>query len=407
MKKYNLSTALGIVLVCASSAAAVSIGYGAGTMRVSSALVIPKGNLYLGGHSRAFFKDEVAKSSQGLSSGQTYWDIQSGLGFRYGFTSKLELGITQIIYQDNHKGGKGYNFPDDLYLSAKLGSIGPRTGILRLGVQADVRLPLAKHHNLALEPYSAGRIGMGGTAILTFISQPLYPGRGVHFNVNAGIFSYNDLGIKLTKSSQDTLVVRQDTQEIIYGLSLCKFNQEFGFFTEVYGRSFLHKPPVSALTRESSFYVTPGISYNPNPWLRLRVALDIRLIGKKDETSYNGDGGSLTPKIWKTVPNLPTWQINLAAVVALHAPKHSASVQRVPGREQIATSSSAPVSEKLYQDMADTRQQTENAEAELERIRSERQRMEDLLQRLRKILEWPAAGTAQPTEQPKEEKPKE
>ena len=57
--------------------------------------------------------------------------------------------------------------------------------------------------------------------------------------------------------------------------------------------------------------------------------------------------------------------------------------------------------EKIYDDLA--KKKTEGAEAELERIRSERQRMEDLLERLRKILETP--GEAKP-ENPAEPKNK-
>ncbi len=396
MKRFKFFAASAVLLSIVSPSASLDIELGSGPMRVSSALTIPRGQLYLGAYSRAFFKDEVSTSSSGTSSGVTFWDIQGALGLYYGFTSRLELGLSQILYQDNHKGNKGYNFPDDLYLRVKLGSIGPKTSLIRLGTQVDVHLPTAEHHNLALEPYSAGRIGMGIIGLFSIVSQPLFPDLGYHVNVNAGIFTHNDLGIQPSEITDDTLLVRKDTQEFIYGLSFSKANQEFGFFAELYGRRFLQQPPVSAFTRENSLYFSPGISYAPNPWLHLKVALDLRLLGSNDETSYDGENGSLLDRPWQTVPNLPTWRINVGAVVALHSKKHMQVRPRTPGQGETITSAPGQVDEKLYKSLADSRQETENAEAELERIRSERQRMEDLLQRLRRILEQPGSGSTQP-----------
>ncbi len=192
MKRFKFFASLAVLLSIVSTGASLDIGLGSGPMRVSSALTVPRGHLYLGAHSRAFFKDEVAKVSNGLSSGETYWDIQGAFGLHYGFTSRLELGISQILYQDNHKGNKGYNFPDDLYLRAKLGSIGPKASSIRLGAQVDVRLPTAEHHNLALEPYSAGRIGMGIIGLFSIVSQPLFPDIGFNINVNAGVIGKNN-----------------------------------------------------------------------------------------------------------------------------------------------------------------------------------------------------------------------
>lgn len=406
MKKFKFFAALAVLLSFVSSGASLDIGLGSGPMRVGSALTIPRGQLYLGAHSRAFFKDEISTTAGGSSSGVTFWDIQGALGLHYGFTSRLELGLSQILYQDNHKGNKGYNFPDDLYLRAKLGSIGPKTSNIRLGAQVDVRLPTAAHHNLALEPYSAGRIGMGIMGLFSIVSQPLFPDFGLNINLNAGVFTHNDLGIQLSEVTDDTLLVRKDTQEFVYGLSFSKGGQEFGFFAELYGRRFLQQPPVSAFTRENSLYFSPGISYSTNSWLQLKVALDLRILGSKDETSYEGEGGSLIARPWQTVPNLPTWRINVGAVVALHSKKHIQPTPRTTEQGQLITSAPASADEKLYKSLADSRQETENAEAELERIRSERQRMEDLLQRLRRILERPTSGSIQPQESTAE-KPKQ
>ena len=394
------------LLIIATTALATPLGLGLGQLHVQPAWTVPKGNLYLGTHSRAFFKDEVRELPDGTSSGVTYWDVQGGLGFTYGFTSKLQFSLSQIIYQDNHKGGKGYNLPDDLFLRAKLGNIGSDKGNFRLGLAVDLKLPTAEYHNLALEPYSAGRIGVGFNAYFSIVSEPLFPSLGININANVGIFNHNDLGLRLTNLEQDTITVQKATQELLYGFSFSKTGQEFGFFLELYGRSFLQKPPVTAFTRENSLYVAPGITYATNSYLTLMVALDLRILGGKDETAYDGEMGSPLHRPWQTVPNLPSWRINVGASIALSRKPTTRTDMPGVGGTVGASGQSAPVSEKLYEELASERRKTESAEAELERIRAERQRMEDLLKRLREVLEWPATPSQQKEKKPeKKDKP--
>jgi histidyl-tRNA synthetase len=85
----------------------------------------------------------------------------------------------------------------------------------------------------------------------------------------------------------------------------------------------------------------------------------------------------------KLLPTYPTWRINFSVRVNL--------VSKLKGRfaqkekfESIVTD----ISKKdVYQDIADERKQIENAELELQKIREERKKMDEILNRLRKALE--------------------
>ncbi len=273
-----------------------AIEFGLGTLHVGSAATIAKKGLNIGTHSHAFFKDEMNQLSDGTSKGETYWDVQGRLGLVYGFTEKLELGLSYIMYQDNHKGGDGYNFPDNLLLRVKLGSLGPQTSSMRFGLQGNFRFPTTNKYNLPLEPYSADRIGVGLTGLFSILSDPLYPEYGFNLHANLGFFNHNDFGLTMTDVPTDTITATENTKELLYGISAAKKIQHFNLYAEIYGSTFLTEPPITAYTRESSLYFSPGITYQSSRTMSFNVALDLRLIGNDDKTVYSGSQGSIFEK---------------------------------------------------------------------------------------------------------------
>jgi len=389
MKRWVLLVGVWGGLLYSTDSSASTLGFGSGTLYVRPAYCAPKSTFFLGTHTRAFFKDQVRKDASGLDMGATFWDIQGGVGLFYGLTSRLELGLSQIFYQDNHKGEKGYNLPDDLILHAKLGSLGHNLGSTRYGLQLDLRLPTAQHHNLPLEDYSAGRISIGLTALASIITEPLFPESGLNIHFNLGLVSHNDVAVRLVDNPLDTLTATKNTQELVYGTAFSSTWQDFGFFAELFGRAFLSKPPLNAFTRENSLYFTPGITYAPNTWMKMRVALDLRVLGGNDETKYNGEAGSYAMVPWSAPLNLPSWRINVGALLSLNPAKVQMVRKKENALKRAIVNDKATPEEKVYDDLAAERKKTEGAEAELQRIRNERQRMEDLLERLRKILESP------------------
>ena len=392
MKKHNLfiASCLTFILISPSMAEIQSIG--SGPLHVQPAYTITRGQLMMGAHSRVFFKDEVLEREDGSSQGITYWDIQGGVGLYYGLTNHFQLGLSQIVYQDTHHDGNGYNLPDNLIFHAKLGSFGPDQGNMRFGAQLDVRLPLAENYNIPLEPYSAGRIGVGITGLFSIISEPMFPEYGININTNVGLYNHNDLGVILTDSEMDTITAQENTKEVIFGLGFSSRHQEITFFAELYGRAFLEKPPTTAYTRESSLYAAPGVGYALTPWMLIKATLDIRILGGDDETVYTYAQGDLLNTPWQHVPNLPSWRVNLSTSIALNPNVHRRTTnpdvqERIRAQTQL--------SPEVYEQLTDERRANEDAEAELERIRTERQRMEDLLDRLRNILENPVGSTPQ------------
>ncbi len=402
MKRSICCFALSVWLQ-SSSVTFASIGFGAGTQYLVPAYTAPRGSLFLGTHTRTYFIDQVHEEAAGISTGRTYWDIQGGLGLTYGLAQRFELGLSQIYYQDNHKAAPGYNLPDDLFLHFKLGSLGPATGNLRYGLQAQVRLPTAQYHNIPWEYYSAGRIGIGVTALASIISEPAFPESGMNVHFNLGLFRHNDLAARLIDDVRDTLLVERNTEELVFGAAYTLSREEFGFLAELYGRTFLHKPPYNAYTRETTIYFVPGITYTPYAWVKFRVALDIRVVGGNDETRYDGHSGSYAHISWKRDLNMPFWRIGIGALFSLN-PKKVALVRR---KDKVLQQAKSPAAAdgKSFEDLASERKKTENAESELERIRTERQRMQDLLERLRKILETPpSSGKAEQEKNSKEQK---
>lgn len=373
------------LLLTFTTAQADWTNHGKGLVHVNSAWSQEKGSLRISSHASCFFKDEITRRADGTASGITYWDVQGGIGLRFGLSNHLELGISQLLYQDNHKGGTGYNSPDDLFLTAKFGSVGSRDDNFRLGLQLNSRIPLAEYHNVPFEPYSAGRIELGLMGLITFSSDPLFPEYGVNVHINAGFLNHNDIGTRLTTSELDTITAQKSSNEFMYGFGISKAWREFGLFIEFYGNNFTQAPPVTAYTRENSLYVMPGLNYDPYSWLSLTVGLNLRLSRNNDETDYR-----FVNKVAHDLPNLPSWRIQVGANIKIMPKKLQ---QRTHVRAVESSPAEKPADGKIYKELADERRKTEDAEQELEHIRKERQRMEQMLERLRRILESPSPST--------------
>ncbi|NOZ60992.1 MAG: hypothetical protein GXO74_04880, partial [Calditrichaeota bacterium] len=70
-------------------------------------------------HSRFYHNSKSFYQGNHYVNGVSYWDIQGGVQVNYSLKRHYLIGLSQIIYQDNHKDGSGYNLPDDLILQIK------------------------------------------------------------------------------------------------------------------------------------------------------------------------------------------------------------------------------------------------------------------------------------------------
>ena len=91
-----------------------------GPFHITTAWNLFKGDFSFYTTSRYYFNN---KSFVHNNSPTTYKDLRSGLACCYGLGKHYQIGISQIIYQDNHKSEPGYNLPDDLFLNFKFNLI--------------------------------------------------------------------------------------------------------------------------------------------------------------------------------------------------------------------------------------------------------------------------------------------
>ena len=351
----------------------IGLNGGTGLTYIKSAWNLKPGYLTLYGRTRFFGK--VASLAE-QASAVTFWDVQGAFSINYGISDHIELFISPVMYQDNHKSGTGYNFPDDLLLGLKFGSYNLKGTSLTWAVSLDSRFPTAKHHNVPFEPYSAGTIEWGFTGMLTYSRDPLYPDDNLNIHANFGYVNHNDVGEKLSQLSYDNVSVTNMSQQLLYGIGMKIPSSEFDFSFELYGNKFLQKPPGTAFSLEDYIYLTPGINYQAYRWLTLSFATDLRLSPDKDDTLE-----PFASHIPADMPNYPSWRINLGMNIILLP----TSVYKLSDKDILMRK--AESRRELFEQIIKEQRETESAEEELDRIKQERRKAERELERLRRILE--------------------
>lgn len=393
MRKLLLS-----ILLLLHSLAAAQIIPPPAAQPVRPALTIPRGHLYATSLSRFFFQDQIYELAPNLLTGETYWDIQTSLGALFGITDHWEVALQQILYQDNHSEGRGYNLPDDLFLRLTSAGWGRPEGHLRFGTTLELRFPLGEHHNLPLEPYAADRSSVSLQLLTSRISEPERPGVGTTLSANLGFTFHRDHHLRLTRSPADTFSSRRNSSEVSYGLAAARTFGRFSLQADLYGRAFLRQPAVTAFTRENSLYLAPAIGYTLPSAIRLQLTADLRLSGDADETRYPGGGGS-----WQLLPTMPQWRLNIGLSLPLVPFTLRSSRQNQPVGPDGLTREE--LERELQNKLAAERQKTEQREEELARIRAERERIEQRLQLLLDKIE--NRGSREPDQPAQQDKPEE
>jgi len=332
-------------------------------------------------YSEAYFKHVEYAQPAGKLFRVTYWDIQGTVGLRYAVTDRLELGIRQVLYQDNHKVSPGFNLPDDLFLSAALAGFGPSNGHLRVGAQMVARLPLAKYHNVVLEPYSAGRIELCTRALFTVDTTPSSLERGLTVDCAIGILNHNDMGKRLTGSPADSAIARTSSRQMVWAVTIAVRRAPFTFALGASGNRFLQQPPMTAYSRENCVYLSPSVHYRFAWWLTLGSTFDLRLYEAPDQTAYS----PILPRVGHNFANYPPWRLRVSAQMVLRTTKSRPS--RPPLQPVPLARKASPGDEHIIRQLAQEKQAAEKAEQELERIRLERERVARILEKLREMVE--------------------
>ncbi len=370
-------------IVCAvfillfTQAGATPRGGGIGLIYLHSARTLNKGFLEFVAGTRYFGK--VASLG---SKPYTLWNVQGMISFNYGISDHVELAISPIIYQDTNSGGGNIldgkaNLPDDLFIVLKVGSFGGLESPFRFGGRVDVRFPTANSYNVVYEPYSAGRVEVGVTGLITYFSNTVFPQEGWSLHGNLGYVNHNDVGEELTDDPADP-TPSQNSSELLLGVGMLIPAGTFDFSGELNFRTFVIQPPGTAYTREDMAYLTAGVYFKPTRWITFEMGIDLLLFGGQDASDYMNTSLVRPPEDF---PNYPTWRGVLSAKLALLP----MSLYRSSESEMMdkRAMDRRAVLERMMQDQ----KETEGTETELEKIRSERKKLEDDLRRIRKMLE--------------------
>lgn len=350
---------------------------GKGLIYVHSAKVISKGYLEFYAGTRYFGK--IASSG---SKPYTLWNVQGFSSFNVGISSHIEFALSPIYYQDtnNSKGnilhGKA-NLPDDLFISMKVGSLGPLESPFLFGGILSARIPTAKTHNIIYEPYSAGTIEAEVTGLVSYYSNIVFPEEGWSLHCNVGYLNHNDVGKNLTGNANDP-TPKSMSSEILFGMGLLYPAGSFDFSVEFNARAFLTQPPATAYSREYVSYLTTGVYYKPYPWVTLEMGIDLRLLSGEDVSDYQN---THLPKPPVDFPNYPTWRGLLGAKLAILPTRLYSSPDKV------LLEKSAEDRKEILERIIKGQKDTQDADSELLKIRAERKKVEEELKRLRKLLE--------------------
>ncbi len=348
-----------------------------GPLNLTSAWNLAKGDLTFQGNTRFYFNNQTFSTGNNSIDAATFWDRQGGLNINYGLGKHYQIGLSQILYQDNQKGGSGHNFPDDLFLKVKAGSFPAQAGPINFGGAFTVRFPVARHHNILLEPYSAGSVEFGVMGLLSYSKNQVHPEEAFNAHLNLGIIDHNDKG-KYFAETDISYVAQRNSLELYGGMAVIYPTTKIDYSVELYGNYNITKPPPAAYSRHSYLYITPGINYNAFYWLSVACGFDIRL------SKHQSSKSNLLPEFSTSLlPTYPTWRVNLSLRINL--------VSKFKGRfdqkEKLELTAQDKKNKEIFHKITEERKQIENAEEELQKIRDERKKMDEILNRLRRALE--------------------
>jgi hypothetical protein len=311
----------------------------------------------------------------------------SAITASFGFTKRMELGVTQILYQDVN-----YNLqdPNETYQLIGYTQVQVKSAnyyfkmwnkTFFYGFVASVTRQ-GKFYNIYLEPYydagTAGEID----GLISYYWNPFYPEESPALHFNLGYVNYND-----AKN------IFSSGQAFPLSLAFVKANLKTEYSAELHGNFFARKPYESAYSRENYLYLCPGFKYKIYMGLAIATSLDIRLYSE-DEKSVNFYSRGFEEKD----PQYPAWNLNLKLEFA-----PSTAFYEIPTFEEVSKTTVAKetlrarrvVTDKksLFEWVVDENKGAEYIDLELEKIRAERKQAEAELEKLKQEIEAKSSQT--------------
>jgi len=175
------------VLITQTSAHADQFFGGTGLQHTQAALLFNPGNLAVTSHTRGYAK--VIKSHD--VGNFMLSDGTNAVNFTFGFSPHMELGLSQILYQDLNLSGttaQTINFPDDATFRLRWGNLHANyfKHSFLWGMFLAGRLNSGTKSGVYLEPYNSQGNEIEFGYIMSYYDNPLYPRESwnAHFNLS-------------------------------------------------------------------------------------------------------------------------------------------------------------------------------------------------------------------------------
>ncbi len=362
---------------------------GNGYLHTNSALLLPPGALDLSLYARGFVTNvDIPDADWSSVSNGT-----SAFSASFGFTRKVELGFTQILYQDLNNTFRDDKeittlIPGDTYIRFKIGGWAIGSNIF-MSVMPALRYRVGKYHDIHFEPYESEAVEAEFVTAWSYYWRPLYPDEDKSIHLNIGYLNHNDADSP-TESSQ----------ALNYLLCMMFPMRMFDVGFEIYGNKFLQQPDVGILGREDWAYITPLARYKPFKGLKFTLGVDVLIMGDENTTE--------PPSEWHfgnidKYPNYSNWRItgriNFAPSTAFYISPTFVSSEE-PGTGQGRTSMQRTEGgttaggfdflnrQDLFKWAIEERMGGVDAvDLDLEKLRQERIKAEEDLKKLKKKLE--------------------
>lgn len=379
MKRYLLVFLIAAILFLPVSGMSGQMLGGKGYLHTNAARLLPPGAIDMSLYTRGF-ADLFTDLDYVIKNGT------AALSTSFGFSRKLELGFTQVLYQDLNatitKSAEVESnvIPGDTYIRFKFADL-PFGEKMFWGVMPVLRYRTSKYHDIHLEPYSSVGITLDLTFMGSWYEKPLYQDDGMSAHVNLGYVNHNDAA-----------AITDASQELQYLVSFIRPRTRFDYGVELYGTTFIKRPPVKNLSREDWLYITPLVRYKLFKGLQFTAGLDILLIGSENTSETVIENLS-------SYPNYSTWRlsgrINFTPSTSFYsAPTFTAPDENISGRAKRSYDPSAGDPAEYFDRKAlfkwaieERTGEVEAIDLDLEKIRSERKKAEEELKRLKRQLE--------------------
>lgn len=387
MRRISASLLIAVILLGLTSSASGGQFYGGrGYLHTNAAILLPPGALDLSFYARGYTTE--------IDAGQTGWTYlsngTSALTAAFGFTRTVELGFTQILYQDLNLTFRQNDpyiqtiIPGDTYIRFKIGgwSIG---NSLFMSIMPAMRYRVGKYHDIHLEPYESEAVEAELMTAWSYYWKPLYPDedKSLHFNIS--YLNHNDRESPF-----------QSSQELMYLTCFIYPMHLFDFGAELYGSMFMKEPDSTVLGREDWAYFTPFVRYKPFKGFQFTMGIDALLLGYHNTTVPSPE--MRRPDLHR-YPNYSkyriTGRISFSPSTAFYiAPTFVSTDEPSVGRER-RSASQAQGGGYDYFDKQDLfrwalEKQVGGVDAvqlDLEKLRRERMKAEEELKELKKKLE--------------------